>query len=55
MTSGASSACSAATGLDYGLALLGIKETGTPVPLWYPVRLLGTVAGARPRLRHDRC
>ncbi len=35
----------AATGLDYGLALLGIKETGTPVPLWYPVRLLGTVAG----------
>lgn len=36
----------AATGLDYGLALVGIKETGTPVPLWYPVRLLGTVAGA---------
>jgi nitrate reductase gamma subunit/ferredoxin len=36
----------AATGFDYGLALLGIKETGTPVPLWYPVRLLGTVAGA---------
>ena len=36
----------AATGLDYGLALLGIKETGTPVPVWYPVRLLGTVAGA---------
>ena len=35
----------AATLLDYGLALLGIKETGTPVPLWYPVRLLGTVAG----------
>jgi ferredoxin len=35
-----------ATGLDYGLALLGIKETGTPVPIWYPVRLLGTVAGA---------
>jgi len=35
----------AATILDYGLALLGIKETGTPVPLWYPVRLLGTVAG----------
>jgi quinone-modifying oxidoreductase, subunit QmoC len=35
----------AATGLDYGLALLGIKETGTPVPVWYPVRLLGTVAG----------
>jgi ferredoxin/nitrate reductase gamma subunit len=36
----------AATGFDYGLALLGIKETGTPVPLWYPVRLLGTLAGA---------
>ena len=28
-----------------GLALVGIKETGTPVPIWYPVRLLGTVAG----------
>ena len=36
----------AATGLDYGLALIGVKETGTPVPLWYPVRLLGTLAGA---------
>jgi nitrate reductase gamma subunit/ferredoxin len=36
----------AATGLDYGLALAGIKETGTAVPIWYPVRLLGTVAGA---------
>ena len=35
----------AATGLDYGLALLGIKDTGTVVPLWYPVRLLGTIAG----------
>ncbi len=35
----------AATALDYGLAVIGIKETGTPVPLWYPVRLLGTVAG----------
>jgi nitrate reductase gamma subunit len=35
----------AATILDYGLALLGIKVTGTPVPVWYPVRLLGTVAG----------
>lgn len=34
-----------ATGLDYGLDILGIKETGTPVPIWYPVRLLGTVAG----------
>ena len=35
----------AATVLDYGLALVGIKATGTPVPIWYPVRLLGTVAG----------
>ncbi len=35
-----------ATGLDYGLALIGWKATGTPVPLWYPVRLLGTAAGA---------
>jgi ferredoxin/nitrate reductase gamma subunit len=35
----------AATILDYGLALVGIKATGTPVPVWYPVRLLGTVAG----------
>ena len=34
-----------ATSLDYALALLGIKETGTWVPIWYPVRLLGTVAG----------
>jgi ferredoxin len=34
-----------ATILDYGLALAGIKATGTPVPVWYPVRLLGTVAG----------
>ena len=35
----------AATTLDYGMDLLGIKATGTPVPIWYPVRLLGTVAG----------
>jgi ferredoxin len=34
-----------ATMLDYGLELTGIKPTGTPVPIWYPVRLLGTVAG----------
>jgi len=34
-----------ATLLDYGLALAGWKATGTPVPIWYPVRLLGTVAG----------
>ena len=35
----------AATGLDYGLDVLGIKATGTPVSLLYPTRLLGTVAG----------
>ena len=35
----------AATGLDFGLEVVGIKGTGTAVPIWYPVRLLGTVAG----------
>ena len=35
----------AATVLDYGLDLVGLKPTGTAVPLWYPVRLLGTIAG----------
>lgn len=35
----------AATVLDYALELLGVKPTGTWVPIWYPVRLLGTVAG----------
>ncbi len=35
----------AATILDYGFDIFGIKETGTPVPIWYPIRLLGTVAG----------
>ena len=44
----------AATILDYGLELVGIKETGTPVPIWYPVRLLGTVAGLAAGLRR-RC
>jgi ferredoxin len=34
-----------ATLLDYGLALVGVKATGAPVPVWYPVRLLGTIAG----------
>ncbi|MGV8964725.1 MAG: 4Fe-4S dicluster domain-containing protein [Cellulomonas sp.] len=34
-----------ATGLDWGLALIGVKETGTPIPLWYPSRLIGTIAG----------
>ncbi len=36
----------AATILDYGLALINVKATGAPVPVWYPIRLLGTVAGA---------
>jgi ferredoxin len=36
----------AATIADYGLEIIGWKATGTPVPVWYPVRLLGTVAGA---------
>lgn len=35
----------AATALNYSLDLLGLKAAGTWVPLWYPVRLLGTVAG----------
>jgi nitrate reductase gamma subunit len=35
----------AATILDYGLELLNLKPTGAWVPLWYPVRLLGTLAG----------
>jgi ferredoxin len=35
-----------ATMLDYGLEILGVKATGTAVPIWYPVRLLGTLAGA---------
>ncbi len=34
-----------ATALDYLLELLGIKPTGAWVPPWYPVRLLGTLAG----------
>jgi nitrate reductase gamma subunit len=34
-----------ATLLDYGLSLIGVRQTGTPEPVWYPVRLLGTVAG----------
>jgi ferredoxin len=34
-----------ATIADYGLDIIGVKETGTPVPVWYPVRLLGTLAG----------
>lgn len=35
----------AATALDYLLALLGVKPTGTWVPIWEPIRLLGTISG----------
>jgi ferredoxin len=35
----------AATILDYVLDLLGLKPTGAPVPLWYPIRMLGSLAG----------
>ena len=35
----------AATILDYSLDLLGLKPTGAPVPLWYPIRMLGSLAG----------
>lgn len=34
-----------ATLLDYGLALTGVKKTGTEIPIWYPSRLIGTLAG----------
>jgi ferredoxin len=35
----------AATVLDYGLDLAGVKPTGTWVPIWYPIRLMGSLAG----------
>ena len=35
----------AATIIDYGLSLIGVKNTGASVPVWYPTRLLGTIAG----------
>jgi heterodisulfide reductase subunit C len=35
-----------ATILDYGLSFFNIVQTGTPEPIYYPVRLLGTLAGA---------
>jgi nitrate reductase gamma subunit len=34
-----------ATVLDYLLDILGVKATGTFVPLWYPTRLIGTLSG----------
>ncbi|MBN1310303.1 MAG: 4Fe-4S dicluster domain-containing protein [Anaerolineae bacterium] len=35
----------AATSLDFATALLGIKETGAWVPIYSPIRLLGTISG----------
>jgi ferredoxin len=35
----------ASTALDFLLDIIGVKPTGTFVPLWYPVRFLGTAAG----------
>jgi ferredoxin/nitrate reductase gamma subunit len=34
-----------ATALDYLLDVIGVKATGTFVPLWYPTRLIGTLSG----------
>jgi heterodisulfide reductase subunit C len=34
-----------ATILNYALDIIGLKPTGTAVPLWYPIRLLGTLSG----------
>lgn len=34
-----------ATVLDYLLDIVGVKATGTFVPLWYPTRLIGTLSG----------
>jgi nitrate reductase gamma subunit/ferredoxin len=33
------------TALDFLLDIIGVKETGTFVPLWYPTRLIGTLSG----------
>lgn len=35
-----------ATALDYLLDILTIKPTGTFMPIWHPIRFLGTVSGA---------
>lgn len=34
-----------ATALDFLLDVIGVKATGTFVPLWYPTRLIGTLSG----------
>ena len=33
------------TSLDYFLDIVGLKATGTWVPIWYPTRLIGTLSG----------
>lgn len=34
-----------ATALNFFLDIIGVKATGTFVPLWYPTRLIGTLSG----------
>jgi nitrate reductase gamma subunit len=34
-----------ATGINYLLEIINVKPTGAFVPIWYPVRLFGTIAG----------
>jgi nitrate reductase gamma subunit len=34
-----------ATILNYALDIIGLKPTGTAVPIWYPIRMLGTLSG----------
>jgi hypothetical protein len=34
-----------ATALNYLLDIVGLKPTGTAVPIWYPTRLIGTLSG----------
>jgi ferredoxin len=48
---GASSACSAPRCSTTAWNCSASRPTGTAVPIWYPVRLLGTLAGAAPDLR----
>ena len=33
------------TGINFFLDIIGVKATGTFVPIWYPTRLLGTLSG----------
>jgi len=34
-----------ATALNYLLDIVGLKQTGAMVPIWYPTRLIGTLSG----------